>query len=160
MKQTLRRATYSSAVALLTLALHADAHAKGCEEAIYHFAFRDWKSQGTGWVARPADFSNAPKGVSIFVDLSATEYGAMNQERANALEVTSVLLRVMCSDVPKGLSITEAPTNQDNWTQEGGAKHAVINSTKKNFDYEDFNQDFKHKLINVSSSWQTATPEE
>lgn len=145
-----------SVFVFLILSFFSVVHA--CDQAIYHFAFKDWKKLGTGWVAREVDYRNDPKGVSIFVDLSAEEFTEMNQGRANTLEVPSVLLRVACSNIPKGLVITSDPTSISGRTKPGGSKHAVINSKKRIFSAEDFNEEFKNPLIDASSVWQTIAP--
>lgn len=54
--------------AMLSTSVRAEA--RGCQknDVLYHFGFKDWKSQGTGWKARDADFSGKKKGPIRFCE--------------------------------------------------------------------------------------------
>lgn len=148
--------TITSIAMVSILSNGAHAEARGCKkgDVLYHFGFSDWKSQGTGWKARDADFSGNKKGLSVFVNLSDLQGVTMNNARALAIQDKSILLRVSCDKLPKQLVLEEDPTNNPDWTQAGGASHALLRGPNTGYDADKFNNDFQHGLINHSSQWK------
>lgn len=163
-KHTYTRQTYNhklfltiASIAVMSLLSNgAHAEARGCKkgDVLYHFGFSDWKSQGTGWKAREADFSGDKKGLSVFVNLSDQQATTMNDARSLAIQDKSILLRVSCDPLPKQIVLAKDPTNQTDWTQAGGANHALLQGPNKGYDADKFNKDFQHLLIKNSSQWK------
>lgn len=148
----------------------ANATAKGCQpgDYLYHFGFADWKKLGSGWQARDGDYPDGkqPAGLSVFVNLSESEWHAMNAKRADDVyarsdgaEKRSIVLRVACDDLSPKMTVTPAPTENTDWTQPGRHKHALLDGTgtKNNpFTADKFNQAFQQQLIELSSVIDTA----
>ncbi|MET3448100.1 hypothetical protein C0Q88_24910 [Ralstonia pickettii] len=154
-----RAAALVAASAAMLAAVPAHAHAiEGCPSGsyLYHFGFADWRKTGTAWQARDSDYAHTPSGLSVFLDLTESEYRKMNQARSDELGAVSVVLRVPCDNsYSKNLTLTANPVTLSNWVSEGGSKHAVLSIKGSNPSAEKFNQAFQNELINHSSLMAT-----